>query len=482
MAQLCDLGITGLATMGANLARNAARNGFKVALHNRTDEKTDGLVREHGHEGTFVATHGIPEFVAALERPRAILVMVKAGKPVDDVIAEIVPHLDPGDLLVDGGNSLYADTARRAMELAGKGFGFLGMGVSGGEVGALEGPSMMPGGDRRAYARVQPMFEKMSAHVKGTPCCAFLGDGGAGHYVKMVHNGIEYALMQLIAESYDLLHQVLGLSPSELSGIFAEWNNGDLQSFLVEITATVLAKTDAATGQPLVDVIQDEAEQKGTGRWTVQSALDMGVPTPDIAEAVLARSLSALKDERVRASKILQGPDIRFDDKERERNAGLVDAVRDALYAAELTAYAQGFAQLMAASRQYNWSLHPGSIATVWRGGCIIRARFLDRIKEAYDADPELHNLLLAPYFRDIVVGAQASWRRVVGLAVESGVPAPVYSAALAYYDGYRRERTPANLIQGLRDLFGAHTYHRVDRPGSFHVRWSEDGAEEQTS
>ncbi len=478
----CRFGVTGLAVMGANLARNVASRGIPVAIHNRTQSKADDLYAEHGKDGPLTLTHSVEEFVAAIERPRPILIMVQAGKPVDAVIAGLEPYLDPGDILIDGGNSLFTDTQRRTRDLEAKGLRFLGIGVSGGEEGALHGPSIMPGGTPEAYERVEEVLTAIAAQVKGEPCCAYMGPDGAGHYVKMVHNGIEYALMQLIAESYDLLHQVLGLSPSELSQVFADWNEGDLQSFLVEITSTVLAKTDAATGQPLVDVILDEAEQKGTGRWTVQSALDMGVPTPDIAEAVLARSLSALKDERVQASKILTGPDVRFDDTERERNADLVDAVRDALYAAELTAYAQGFAQLMAASKQYNWNLHPGSIATIWRGGCIIRARFLDRIKEAYDADPELHNLLLAPYFRDTVVGAQASWRRVVGLAVESGVPAPVYSAALAYYDGYRRERTPANLIQGLRDLFGAHTYHRVDRPGTFHVRWSEDGAEEQTS
>jgi len=477
MAQLCDLGITGLATMGANLARNAARNGFKVALHNRTDEKTDGLVREHGHEGTFVATHGIPEFVAALERPRAILVMVKAGKPVDDVIAEIVPHLDPGDLLVDGGNSLYADTARRAMELAGKGFGFLGMGVSGGEVGALEGPSIMPGGDRRAYARVRPMFEKMSAHVKGTPCCAFLGDGGAGHYVKMVHNGIEYADMQLIAETYDVLRSVYALGAAEIAKVFRSWKTTDLDSYLIDITTEVLEKADPSGSGPLVDVILDEAEQKGTGRWTAVSGLELGVPITTITEAVFARTLSALKTERLAAEKLFNQTKVARETP----SADAFAALRDALYASKIVAYAQGFEQLAAASKEFGWDLDLATIARIWRGGCIIRAGFLDRIMEAYgDAAPDT-NLLTVPYFHDSVATCERHWRAAVTLAIDSGLPVPAFSSSLAYFDGYRRGNGPANLLQGLRDYFGSHTYHRTDRDGVYHILWSEGGAEVKT-
>ncbi len=471
-----ELGITGLAVMGRNLARNVARHGIPVALHNRTTARTDEVMAQFGHEGPMTPTRSIEQFVAALARPRRILLMVKAGPAVDAVIDELVPHLDRGDILIDGGNSFFEDTRRRGQALADRGLHFLGTGVSGGEEGALHGPSIMPGGPRQAYAAVEPVFTTIAAQVDGVPCCAYIGTDGAGHYVKMVHNGIEYADMQLIAESYDLLRQALGMDAGELAAVFAEWNQGDLESFLIEITATVLAKVDPATGRPLVDLILDEAEQKGTGRWTAEQALELGIPTTAITEAVFARSLSALKEERTRAAGVLRGP-TRGDGGER-RGAQLVDDVRQALYASKIVAYAQGFQQLTAAARQYGWDLDLGALATIWRGGCIIRARFLNRIRDAYSTDPKTENLLLIPYFHDAVGQAQQAWRRVVGLAVEAGVPVPAMSSALAYYDGYRQERAPANLIQGLRDFFGAHTYHRVDRPGTFHTRWEQDGRE----
>jgi 6-phosphogluconate dehydrogenase len=475
MAGQSQFGLTGLAVMGANLARNIAHHGFSIAVHNRTTEKTDRFYEQFGDEGQITPTRSIEEFVAAIVRPRPIMIMVKAGKPVDDVIAELVPHLDPGDILIDGGNSLFSDTQRRTRDLEAKGFRYLGVGVSGGEEGALHGPSIMPGGTEEAYAIVKPILTRIAAQVDGTPCCTYIGPDGAGHYVKMVHNGIEYADMQLIAEAYDLLSNVAGLGASELADIFSRWKQGDLDSYLIEITAEVLRKQDATTGKPLIDVILDEAEQKGTGRWTVQSALDLGVPVTAIAEAVFARVLSSQKREREAAARILHGPDTRAGG---DRDASLVDAVRDALYASKIVAYAQGFAQMAAASDQYTWDLKPGEIATIWRGGCIIRAMFLDRIKEAYDQQPDLKNLLLVPYFRDGVEHAQEAWRRVVGLAVQRGTPAPTFSSTLAYYDGYRRARGPANLIQGLRDYFGAHTYRRVDREGSFHTLWAEGGSE----
>ncbi len=477
MADNCDIGVTGLAVMGANLARNAARKGFAVAVHNRTNEKTDELVRDFGSEGTFVAAHDAQAFVAALRTPRAILMMVKAGKPVDDVIAELAPHLERGDILIDGGNSLFTDTQHRGKELEGKGIRYIGTGVSGGEEGALEGPSMMPGGDADAYARVQPIFEKMAAQVDGTPCCTYIGSDGAGHYVKMVHNGIEYADMQLIAEAYDLMRSVYGLDAARIAEVFASWKDGDLDSYLIEITATVLRKVDAATKKPLVDIILDEAEQKGTGRWTAQQALEMGIPITAITEAVFARSLSALKSDRVAASKSLRGPSA----ANVSPSDAALGAIRDALYASKIVAYAQGFEQMAAAAKQFGWKLDLGAIATIWRGGCIIRAKFLDRIREAYrDTAPDT-NLLVVPYFRDGVARCDGAWRSVVALATEHGVPIPAFSSSLAYYDGYRRERGPANLIQGLRDFFGAHTYKRVDREGSYHVLWSQGGDEIKT-
>jgi 6-phosphogluconate dehydrogenase len=475
MAGHCELGVTGLATMGANLARNVARNGFPVAVHNRTESRTRELLDRHGDEGELVGTFSTAEFVASLAPPRRILVMVKAGPAVDAVLEELAGHLDDGDLLIDGGNSWFEDTVRRERAMAEQGLRFLGTGVSGGEEGALHGPSIMPGGAREAYGLVEQILTRIAAQVDGVPCCRLVGPGGAGHHVKMVHNGIEYADMQLIAEAYDLLGQGAGRDAAELAGIFEGWNAGDLDSFLIEITAKVLRQVDQATGRPLVEVILDQAEQKGTGRWTVQSALELGVPVTGITEAVFARVLSSQKEQRIAAAKVLPGPSGRL---EAARADAFVDDVRDALYASKVVAYAQGFEQIAAAGDAYGWDVELGGLATIWRGGCIIRARFLDRIREAYEADPGLRNLLFAEYFRDAVGQAQDAWRRVVATAAELGIATPAFASSLAYYDGFRRERGPANLLQGQRDFFGAHTYQRTDRPGYFHTRWSTDGQE----
>jgi 6-phosphogluconate dehydrogenase len=461
-------GLTGLAVMGQNLARNVAHKGFPIAVHNRTAEKTHDFLREHGSEGDFTGSDDIPSFVAALQPPRAIMIMVKAGGPVDEVISSLTALLDKGDLLIDGGNSLFTDTERRIGELSPKGIHFLGTGVSGGEEGALNGPSIMPGGSAEGYKIVEPIFTKIAAQVDGAPCCTYIGDGGSGHYVKMVHNGIEYADMQLIAEAYDLLKNGLGLSNEELESVFTEWNQGDLDSFLIEITAQIFHTKDPETGGYLVDSVLDRAAQKGTGKWTSQSALDLGVPATTITEAVFARVLSSLKDQRVHASRILPGPNSRFEGSRSDN----VEAIRQALYASKVVAYAQGFEQMLAAAAEHGWTLRPGEIAAIWRGGCIIRARFLDRIKDAFEEESATQNLLLAPYFTKAVDAAQNGWRFVVGSAVKCGIPVPAFSSALAYYDGYRRERLPANLIQAQRDLFGAHTYERVDKPGAFHSKW----------
>jgi 6-phosphogluconate dehydrogenase len=477
MAGQCELGVTGLATMGANLARNVARNGFPVAVHNRTESRTRELLDRHGDEGELVGSFSTTEFVAALARPRRILVMVKAGPAVDAVLEELAGHLEEGDLLIDGGNSYFEDTVRREQAMTARGLGFLGTGVSGGEEGALWGPSIMPGGSAEAYGLVEPVLTRIAAQVEGVACCRLVGPGGAGHYVKMVHNGIEYADMQLIAEAYDLLGQGAGMGAGELAEVFEGWNQGELDSFLIEITAKVLRQTDQATGRPLVDVILDQAEQKGTGRWTVQSALELGVPVTGITEAVFARVLSSQKPQRTAAAKVLAGPSGRL---EGARADAFVEDVRDALYASKVVAYAQGFEQIAAASEANDWGVELGGLATIWRGGCIIRARFLDRIREAYEADSGLRNLLFAGYFGDAVGQAQDAWRRVVATAVELGVPTPAFASSLAYYDGFRRERGPANLLQAQRDFFGAHTYRRIDRPGTFHTRWSQDGQEVQ--
>ena len=475
MPDQARIGVVGLAVMGQNLARNIAHKGFPIAIYNRTTARTDELISEHGSEGAFFPGKSLQEFVQSIAKPRAVMLMVQAGPAVDAVIKDLIPLLDKGDLIIDGGNSFFLDTERRVKEVEAAGLRFIGTGVSGGEEGALLGPSIMPGGSRDAYALVEPIFTKIAAQVDGIPCCTFIGAGGAGHFVKMVHNGIEYADMQLIAESYDLLQQTLGLTAPELADVFAEWNKGELDSYLIEITADVLRKRDDTTGKPLVDVILDEAAQKGTGKWTSQSALDLGTPLTAITEAVFARFLSAIKSERVKAAEVLPGPTKRYQGTDR---TALIEDVRRALYASKVIAYAQGFQQMAAADAEYKWNLHMGELATIWRGGCIIRARFLNRIKDAYDADPHLMNLLVAPYFRDAVAQAQDSWRRVVSLAVEHGIPVPAFSSSLAYYDGYRRARLPANLLQGLRDYFGAHTYRRLDKDGSFHTRWAQDGKE----
>ncbi len=466
-------GITGLATMGANLARNIARHGIPVAVHNRTTGRTDAFIEEHGSDGPITGHKSIQDWVGSLARPRVLMCMVKAGAPTDAVIDEIVPNLDEGDVIIDGGNANFRDTQRRHAALKDRRLYFMGVGVSGGEEGALNGPSIMPGGDRTPYERlVGPILERIAAVVDGTPCCAYVGPDGAGHYVKMVHNGIEYADMQLIAESYDLLRHGAGMDVPDIAEIFRAWNNSELESFLIEITARVLNKVDDATGQPMVDVILDAAEQKGTGRWTAQDALELGVPLTAITEAVFARTLSALKHQRESAGRRLAGAATSGYDRQ------LADDLEQALYASKIVAYAQGFAQMATASKAENWNVDLGAIATIWRGGCIIRARFLDRIREAYDSDPELENLMLADFFTRALEQSQEPWRRVVARAAELGIPAPAFSSALAYYDGYRRPHGPAGLIQGLRDLFGAHTYRRIDREGSFHIMWGEDGRE----
>jgi 6-phosphogluconate dehydrogenase len=472
------IGVTGLAVMGRNLARNIARHDFPVAVHNRTAERMHSLLDEHGSEGTFVGSESMEDFVASIRRPRAVIVMVKAGAPTDAVIDQLVPLLGDGDIVVDCGNAHFLDTRRREAALQDKGLHFVGCGVSGGEEGALNGPSIMPGGSDASYRTLGPIFEAISAHVGGVPCCVHIGPDGAGHFVKMVHNGIEYADMQLIAEAYDLLRHGLDAQPAEIAEVFRTWNEGDLESFLIEITAEVLAHTDAATGKPFVDIVLDEAEQKGTGRWTVQSALDLGVPITGIAEATFARSLSAHTEQRAGAREAFADGGAQATWRA-EDPATFVDDVRKALYASKVVAYAQGFDQIIAGSAEYDWGVDPGALATIWRGGCIIRARFLDRIREAYDAHPGLPSLLVAPYFTKAVADGVESWRRVVSIAATAGIPTPAFASSLAYFDALRRRPLPAALIQGLRDNFGAHTYRRVDRPGSFHIRWGEDRTEQ---
>ena len=471
-----DIGVTGLAVMGRNLARNLAHHGHVVALHNRTNARTQDLVDKHGDEGTFVPSETLEDFVQSLSKPRAIIIMVKAGEPTDAVIDELVPLLDEGDIVVDCGNAFFLDTRRREAALKEKGLNFVGSGVSGGEEGALNGPSIMPGGSDEAYEKLGPIFESISAHVDGVPCCVHVGPDAAGHFVKMVHNGIEYADMQLIAEAYDLLRQRLGDDAAAIGKIFEEWNEGDLESFLIEITARVLAHVDARTGKAFVDVVVDQAEQKGTGRWTVQNALDLGVPITGIAEATFARSLSGGLPQREAARGVLPGHAEPAEVPDRD---AFIDDVRQALYASKVVAYSQGFDQIAAASAEYGWDIDRGAMARIWRGGCIIRARFLNRITEAYERRADLPLLLADDYFTDILDGAASSWRRVVADAALAGVPTPAFASSLSYYDAVRAERLPAALIQGLRDLFGAHTYRR-DRhdQGTFHTLWSGDETE----
>lgn len=465
-----QIGVIGLAVMGKNLALNIESRGFSVALYNRTRQRTDDLIQE-APDKNLHPTYSLEEFVKSLETPRKILIMVQAGSPTDSTIEQLIPLLDKGDILIDGGNAFFQDTRRRNQELESKGIRFIGTGVSGGEEGALKGPSIMPGGQPDAYQLVEPILTGISAKVNGDPCCTYIGPDGAGHYVKMVHNGIEYGDMQLICEAYHLLKDVIGLSTDDLHRVFSEWNDGELDSYLIEITADIFTKKDAETGKPMVDVILDTAGQKGTGKWTSQSALDLGVPLSMITESVFSRFLSAMKAERVAASKILKGPDVPPFEQDKEE---FIEAVRQALYASKICSYAQGFAQMRAASEEFDWDLKYGNIAMIFRGGCIIRARFLQNIKDAYDRDANLKNLLLDSYFNSVVDKYQVAWRKVVAMAVTHGVPVPAFSGALAYFDSYRSETLPANLLQAQRDYFGAHTFQRVDQEGVFHHNWME--------
>jgi 6-phosphogluconate dehydrogenase len=473
-----QIGVTGMGVMGRNLARNFARHGYAVALHNRTASKAADVARDFGHEGTFIATQGAAEFVAALERPRRLVIMVNAGAATDAVIDEFAPLMEPGDMIIDAGNAHFKDSRRREAALRDKQIHFVGMGVSGGEEGALNGPSIMPGGSRQSYEALGPMLENISAKVDDAPCCMYVGPDGAGHFIKMVHNGIEYADMQLIAEAYDLLRQAGGFQPAEIAGIFRDWNSGRLDSYLIEITAEVLGHQDAKTGAPFVDIVLDQAEQKGTGRWTVQDALDLGSPVSGIAEAVFARGISGHADLRA-AARDFPGP--RAAGAEVTDKADFAAKVEQALYASKVVSYAQGWNMIAAGSAEYGWDIDLGGTAVIWRGGCIIRAKFLDRIRAAYASNPRLATLLADPEFGKEIADAQTAWREVVATAVRLGIPVPGFSAALSYYDALRAQRLPAALVQGLRDFFGAHTYRRTDSDGAFHTLWAEEGRSEVT-
>lgn len=480
MNQLADIGLIGLAVMGQNLVLNMNDHGYTVAVYNRTIEKVDHFLANEAKDTQIIGTHSLAELVSRLKKPRRVMMMVKAGQAVDDTIAQLIPLLEPGDIIIDGGNSHYPDSVRRTHELTAKGFYFIGTGVSGGEEGARFGPSIMPGGSPEAWPHVKPIFQAIAAKVAdGSPCCDWVGEEGAGHFVKMVHNGIEYGDMQLISEAYDLLQHGLALPANQMSAIFAEWNKGPLNSYLIEITADILAYQDS-DGSPLVDHILDAAGQKGTGKWTAVAALDSGIPLTLIGEAVFARSLSALKAERLVAAELLGSPIPRY---EGDRPAFINDLAQ-ALYAAKIISYAQGYMLMRAASEEFGWKLAYGNIALMWRGGCIIRAAFLDDIKAAFDQDPQLSNLLLAPFFQKQMKQAEAAWRRIVGTGVALGIPLPAMSSALAFYDGYRRGRLPANLLQAQRDYFGAHTYERVDQPRGkfFHTNWSGQGGDVTSS
>lgn len=467
----CDIGLIGLAVMGENLVLNMESKGFSVAVFNRTTEVTEKFAAARGKGKNIRPTRTLEEFVAALKPPRKAMIMVKAGAPVDAVINQLVPLLQKGDVIVDGGNSLFTDTQRRCKDLESHGIHFVGCGVSGGEEGALKGPSLMPGGSRQGWEIIAPIFLKIAAQVDGEPCCRYMGPDGAGHYVKMVHNGIEYGDMQLICEAYAILKDVATMDASQLADTFAEWNKGELNSYLIEITAQIFRKIDPDTGKPLVDVILDKAGQKGTGIWTLQSAIQQSVVISTINAAVEARVISSRKEERVAAAKILPQPKPKDFKGDRSQ---LVDSVKDALYASKIISYAQGMELLKAASEQYKWNLDLGGIATIWRGGCIIRALFLNRIREAYERDPALHNLLLDHYFTSIIEKTQDNWRIAVSAAVEHGVAVPAFGASIAYFNSYRSARLPANLLQAQRDFFGAHTYERIDKPGVFHTEWIE--------
>ncbi|MFJ7637118.1 NADP-dependent phosphogluconate dehydrogenase [Peribacillus sp. NPDC097225] len=464
-----EIGVIGLAVMGKNLAFNIESRGYSISVYNRSAAKTDEMMEEAKGKNV-VPAYTLEEFVNSLQTPRKILLMVKAGAATDATIDQLKPLLEKGDIVIDGGNTFYKDTQRRNEELSELGIHFIGTGVSGGEEGALTGPSIMPSGQKEAYDLVAPILKDISAKVDGDACCTYIGPGGAGHYVKMVHNGIEYGDMQLISESYFLLKNLLGLSAEEFHEVFTEWNKGELDSYLIEITADIFKRYDEETGKPMVDVILDKAGQKGTGKWTSQSALDLGVPLPIITESVFARYISAIKEERVEASKVLSGPEAKFTGDKK----ALIESIRKALYMSKICSYAQGFAQMKAASEENNWNLQYGDIAMIFRGGCIIRAQFLQKIKDAYDREANLNNLLLDPYFQEIAENYQGALREVVSTAVLNGIPVPCLSSALAYFDSYRTETLPANLIQAQRDYFGAHTYERIDKEGTFHTEWMD--------
>lgn len=473
MAQ--SFGLIGLAVMGENLALNIERNGFPIAVYNRTPEKTEAFISKRAQGKQVKATYSIEDFVASLERPRKIMIMVKAGAPVDTVIEQLKPLLEPGDIIIDGGNSFHEDTARRSRELTAHDLNFVGMGVSGGEEGALNGPSLMPGGTKDAYENLEPILTKIAAQVDDGPCVTYIGPGGAGHFVKMVHNGIEYGDMQLIAEAYDLLKNALGLDHKQLHEVFAQWNSTEeLDSYLIEITADIFNYIDPDTNLPLVDVILDSAGQKGTGRWTVAAAFDLAVPIPTMTAAVNARIVSFYKQERVAAAKILTGPNGKYAGDA----TAFINKIRDALYCSKICSYAQGMALLSAASKTYHYDLNLSECARIWKGGCIIRARFLDKIKEAFKQDPQLPNLLVAPQFKQSILDKQTAWREVITEAAKLGIPVPAFSTSLGYFDSYRREQLPQNLTQAQRDYFGAHTYERIDKPGVFHTEWTQAAEE----
>jgi len=476
-----QIGLIGLAVMGENLILNMESHGFSVAVYNRTTSKVDDFINGRAKGKNIVGTHSIKELVENLESPRKIMLMVKAGKPVDEFIELLIPHLSKGDIIIDGGNSYFPDTIRRTKYLEEKGFYYIGTGVSGGEEGALKGPSIMPGGSPEAWQHVKPIFQAIAAKVAdGSPCCEWVGRDGAGHFVKMVHNGIEYGDMQMICEAYSLMANGLGMTPDEMHDVFAEWDEGELDSYLIEITRDIMAKKDDETGKPMVDVILDTAGQKGTGKWTSEAALDLGIPAMTIAEAVFARAMSAIKEERVAAAKQLSGPARNLDGDKQE----IVDMIRQALYASKICSYAQGFQLMRAAAEEYKWDLKFGEIALMWREGCIIRAQFLEKIKAAFDEQPDLSNVLLDSYFKDAIEKNQSAWREVVALAVRAGIPVPAFSSALAYYDSYRSGRLPANLLQAQRDYFGAHTYERIDKPRGefFHTNWTGRGGKTASS
>ena len=470
-ANQSDIGLIGLGVMGENLALNMESKGFSVAVFNRTTEVTEKFAADRAKGKNIQPTQTLEELVASLKKPRIAMMMVKAGPPVDAVIGQLAPLLEKGDIIIDGGNSLFTDTQRREKELQEKGIHFVGMGVSGGEEGALKGPSLMPGGSRESWEIIAPIFRKIAAQVDGEPCCRYMGPNGAGHYVKMAHNGIEYGDIQLICEAYAILKDILEMDAAELADTFTEWNRGELESYLIEITAQIFRKIDPDTGKPLVDIILDKAGQKGTGIWTLQSAIKQSVVISTINAAVEARVVSSRKEERVAASEVLPQPRVRKFKGNRPR---FIEMVRDALYASKIVSYAQGMELLRSGSAEYKWNLNLSDIATIWRGGCIIRARFLNRIVQAYQRDPALHNLLLDRYFTRAIRKAQRSWRVVVSTAIKHGIPVPAFSASLAYFDSYRSTRLPANLLQAQRDFFGAHTYERIDRPGVFHTEWLE--------